>query len=221
MGFYMPIPFNGRPEIVANTYMLGRHSSEDTSSGIISHEHIHLLQDHFFSRIEMPHRNCNAFAGKKGEVLKHLLKEPEQNFHRLEYYFMLNEMEARLHELVLSYYRAYRVLPATQHEYIEMILGSYNLGNSVKQCMECEKLDTSIYLTKSYNVRFNIMELQMAVAIFNLNDSSTSLRFVLEALSVMYGNLLFLYGGEKESQSFMCTIENTELYEELYGPLHS
>jgi hypothetical protein len=220
LGFYIPIPFNGRSEIVANTYRIKHRSSKDTNDGIISHEHIHLLQDHYFSRLDMPYRSYNHFSGKNEIVLKQLLNNPEQKFNDLQYYFQINEMEARLHEVVLSHYRVYRVLPATHHEFTEMILGSHKLGKVVKEIMEREKLDTSVYLTNPYRVRSDSMEIQMAIAIMKLRDTSTSLRFILEALSVMYGNLLFLYGGENESLAFMRTIKSTQLYEELYGSLH-
>jgi len=69
---------------------------------ILAHEHIHLLQ-HRGGQIDDKQSNCaDVFFGIAWEKEAYLL-----------YILEKNELEARLHEVVISYYRLKEELPLT------------------------------------------------------------------------------------------------------------
>jgi hypothetical protein len=215
LGYFLPIAFNKRPEVVINKSTIKK-VDISAMDGVISHEHIHMLQKTYFSSHNMTSRNHEAFNESKGELLRGMLKDPSQDFDYCKYYFLLDEMEARLHEVVLSFYRINKILPTNQIEFLEMLLSSEKIGALVKKYLEefRESIPEGNYC--SYKVRFDTVTWDIIQVLMCLKDKQTAMRYITEVLTVMYGNLLYLYGGEQESEFFMKTITNKDMYIELY-----
>lgn len=177
------------------------------------------MQHKIITSSNSPSRTNSAFDGKNGIVLRNLLKKPDQDFTYIKYFFLLDEMEARLHELVLSFYRAKKKLPINQDEFLDLLLGSKNVGSIflINKKSHAKKISEGRY--KPYKIRFEQADCEIFDAILCLKDEETMIRYIHEVLTVMYGTLLYLYGGEKEHSSYMKTVSCTDLYTELYGEI--
>jgi hypothetical protein len=220
MGFFEKSPH--RPsQIVVMTPALRKYKNSAVKAnrtisfeGIVSHEHIHLLQAYYF-----PERPLNEFDSEKGSFLKSLLKSPERNFDSCSYYFSINEMEARLHEVVLSYYRKYGELPSDSVGFRWLLFGSSGIHRETMPVLKTNGID----LLKSpecrlFDVRCNLMENQMSDAISELK-APFMFSFLLNVLPVMYGNLLIVYGDTNRAEKYFDTVDNFELYNKLYGEI--
>ena len=215
-GHFLPITYNGKSEIVVKS-TLKRARLQQPDSAVISHEHIHLLQRQYFPSEKTPSRSNILFYGEKKDSLKNILENPEKHFKGAAYYFSLNEMEARLHEVVLSFYRKNNSLPKSFDEYIQMLLSATSLlGVFVKDILK-DYIKLSTFIIKPYTVRHYQMQKDIVVAILILKDEGIQKRFILEVLPIMYANLLVLYGYVDESHSFLQTVECKDLFDELYG----
>lgn len=216
LGHFLPITYNGKLEIVVKS-TLKRTKLQQSDDAIISHEHIHLLQNQYFPSEKIPSRNNTVFYGEKKDSLKNILENPEEYFEIAAYYFSLNEMEARLHEVVLSFYRKNNSLPKSCDEYIQMLSSTTSLlGVLVRDTLK-DYIKLSTFIIKPYTVRHCQVQKDIVVAILILKDKGIKKRFILEVLPIMYANLLVLYGYVDESHSFLQTVECKDLFDELYG----
>ena len=187
--------------------------SED---GIISHEHTHMLQHIYFSDRYV------RFSEEKGDVLKRMLKNPEQDFAFCSYHLIPDEMEARLHEVILSYYRQYEELPIDYYGFVGLLLGIRDpegdniFSKLTTKMVNKAEIDTSNLGIYCFEVRSRLCEFEMVSAILKLVDPD---RYILEVLPVMYGNLLILYGDTDQAEKYFETLGGCELYKELYGEI--
>jgi hypothetical protein len=217
LGHFLPLP-NWASQIVIfpnRLRKLNYKEIEMTADGVVSHEHVHLMQNMYFAN-----RFVNKFDGEKGDLLKSLLVNPEQDFNYCSYHLLPDEMEARLHELVLSYYRKYGELPLDFYGFVSLLLGSKNpnghdgLNMMAAILVKSEEIEPSKLNTQSFEVRCGLAEFEMGFAIMKLADF---VKYMREVLPVMYGNLLILYGDTNRAKTYFETLGPCDLYKELYG----
>ena len=124
IGYFVKLPHTSS-QIIVNTVGLRRAKDsadqvEKTISfeTVVSHEHIHMLQACYFSeRVKYEDETDRV------NFLKTLLKDPENDFRFISYFFKIDEMEARLHEVILSYYRNQGELPLDEKGFIKLLIG--------------------------------------------------------------------------------------------------
>jgi hypothetical protein len=202
LGCFVPIR-RQESEIVVKA---GQHARLGRSEApTISHEHIHLLQ-HDDSEDRLRHaRSPERFLSNKG------LAEPF-----LFYLLEANEVEARLHESVLSFYRVHRRLPMTVPAFLGMLAGSQQLGEWVSLVLERGGV-TFDRLEEPYPERGSTYTEQLEFIFPYIDTPELMRRFITEVLTVMYGNLLRYYGDETASGAFLSDIARPNLYDDLYG----
>lgn len=168
------------------TIQMGNLNKQQRSEvSIISHEHIHLLQ----------HRNNQIHYHIKSP--QDLLKDDlDESFCKhILYVLQKDEIEARLHEIALSFYRVHRHLPLTTTDFLGLFSSSLSLEYSVRDSLFAEDLKLCLFSIKTKELRY---------------------RFVTEVLTVMYGNLLNYYGDPVASENYLKEIPRPNLYDELY-----
>lgn len=173
---------------------------------LLSHEHLHFLQ----------HRD--------GEEHVKLMKNPSalipENSHgnrQLLYILEKREVEARLHEIVVMFYRANRSLPLSTDGFIELLSTSRSMRDEVMEPLRLQGYTLGMGRDVCEE-REAMFALQLATAFAYMTDSSCEYRFITEVLTVMYGNLLRYYGDRTASQIYLDSIRRPNLYDVLYGP---
>jgi len=133
------------------------------------------------------------------------------------YYLSPYEIEARLHEVVLSFYRESNILPIDYDAFITMINSSEFLGDFTRGIIS--KMDPGSVLDniKMFKLREAAAARDFALILSRFTDLSTAKRFIHEVLPVSYANLLVLYGDKRAAENFIKTVGNTNFYQELYG----
>jgi hypothetical protein len=223
VGFFLNLTTTSS-QIVVNTSALRKcknsvNKLERTMSfeTIVSHEHIHLLQSYYFPERAESERARHEYDNEKTTFFKSLLKDPERDFDFAFYYFSINEMEARLHEVVLSYYRKYGELPSDVPGFLQMLLGSSSeVMNTVKTHLLGKRENRPYRERHVFDVRGKMEESQMITAIYTLTDSWA---YLLDVLPVLYGNLLIVYGDTNRAKKYFDTVSSFELYNQLYGEI--
>ena len=146
-----------------------------------------------------------------------MIKDPENDFDVFSYFFQIDEMEARLHEVVLSYYRNQGELPLDETGFKKLLFGSKSeVMNNVKKAF-FGKLENRPYRKRiEYEVRCEADEHEMISSIFHLTDPWG---YLFKVLPVMYGNLLIVYGDTNRAKKYFDTVSSFELYNQLYGEI--
>lgn len=209
LGFFSPIT-QQKSEIVVKPKAIKK--SGISLDAIISHEHIHLLQFRSF-----PERKEDLLGADIKANVQGMLKENAIRLDKALYYLSLNEVEARLHEVVLSHYRAHQSLPSDYQGFLVMILSCEVLGRPVSRILSNHEVPMPEYLGQEYNLREVVPAEDLAILLGYFNDFSYAKRFICESLSVMYGNLLMLYGDTQKAVKYLRTIECSDFYIQLYG----
>lgn len=201
-GAFYPVQKN-ESEIIIRSAPHDRAGSSDEPT--ISHEHIHLLQHYDLEAHSREARSPEILLNEKGAGEPHLL-----------YILQKREVEARLHESVLSFYRVHRRLPMTVPEFVRMLASSKRLGEFVNIALQStgERIDQE---GERYPEREDFMVEQLEFILISSKTPDLSRRFIVEVLSVMYGNLLRYYGDIAASRKLLDEIERPNLYDELYG----
>lgn len=202
LGCFVPVRTH-ESEIVVK---LGSHArSSKSEAPTISHEHIHLLQhmdaEDLLRNAKSPEQLLND-KGLASPFLLYLLKK--------------DEVEARLHESVLSFYRAHRRLPMTVPMFLGMLSASEQLGEWVTWTLE-DAGESFERLASSYPDRGAEFVKQLEFILIYIKTPELTGRFITEVLTVMYGNLLRYYGDEAASRNFLEGIARPNLYDDLYG----
>jgi hypothetical protein len=206
-------------QVVVNTSALRKCKNSATRlartisfESVVSHEHIHLLQYCYF-----PERDKFEYDSEKVNFLKSLFQDPENDFDVFSYFFQIDEMEARLHEVVLSYYRKYGELPLDEKGFIKLLIGCRGKAINAAKTDLLGKLENRPYKRQiEYDVRCEAEEHEMIFAIFHLTDAWA---YLLKVLPVMYGNLLIIYGDTNRAKKYFDTVRSFELYNQLYGEI--
>jgi len=202
LGCFLPVR-ECESEIVVKS---GRHAHLCRSEApTISHEHIHLLQHKYSEERPRCARSPERLLSKEGLAMPFLL-----------YLLEPNEVEARLHESILSFYRAYRGLPMTVPMFLGMLAASQQLGELVSLILERAGVSFD-RLDLAYSEREVMYAEQLESILVYINTLELTCRFITEVLTVMYANLLRYYGDETASDNFLLDIARPNLYDDLYG----
>lgn len=170
----------------------------------VSHEHIHLLQGR---RDE-----------KHSKDIKHpdlLISDKRKDDKFLLYILEKKEVEARLHEVVLSYYREAKELPLTIEGFLELLAGSRTFGRLIISVLDFKGTDIKHDVTQ-YHERDVKFADDIANILESVKDLDSGYRFITEVLTVMYGNLINYYGDKASSLKFMMQIERPNFYDAMY-----
>jgi hypothetical protein len=202
LGYFMPIG-KSETEIVV---LSGQHRmSGRRVEPTVSHEHIHALQNHHSDGCSKRIQNPTLFLEKKYAHNTDLLYKSERK-----------ELEARLHEVVLSYFRHQKTLPTNFCDFLGLLVSNDALGSYARALLEGNYFKFPTGLTE-YKTREFMYAEDIADVICRAKDESISLRFITEVLPVMYGNLLRYYGDEGASAKYLEEIKRPNLFDELYG----
>lgn len=210
LGFFSP-KTQFQLEIVAKPVEIKR--AKISYESVLSHEHIHLLQ---YLR---PAGSSNlrmdfGFISRVNALVRENVSQEES-----AYYLSPCEVEARLHEIVLSFYRVSGRLPTDYDNFIAMInssefLSDFSRGVILKSEPDCEFDNLEIF-----NLREVAAAKDFALILSRFSSFFIAKRFIYEVLPVSYAKLLVLYGDRGSANAFLKTVEKTDLYRELYGEL--
>lgn len=198
MGFYSSILSN------KTLYLVNKSSNYDYYHPIISHEHIHMIQDEMYkSGFIQPlifHKtnviNDICYTEKLNKVSK---------ICTLDYLFSPLEIEARLHEVVLTYYREKKIMPKNADEFIELILSFRFLAHSTEDNYE-NLLETRyrIGADNYFNLTFILLKTEHAATFFR------------DVLPIFYRRLLTYYGATSLIEEFDKSPPDRTLFDKLF-----
>ena len=206
-GFYIPA-IGSENQITAR---LGSGFKDPMDVAVISHEHLHFLQCMNNESLRGHVNNLNFLSSEKvnEERFKHLAQF-------LFYAFEKVEVEARLHEIVLSYYRANKELPLTIEGFINLMAACHDFDDWVVSALASKEI-----LPPCNDVTFKARDKKMAeqlkLMLCSFGDDDLRFRFISEVLSVMYAKLLMYYGDKESSANFMAEISRPNLYDRMYS----
>jgi hypothetical protein len=207
LGFFAPIR-KEEYEIVIKVGRVAKAGLDGAS--MISHEHIHLLQHkevHIMAQsrnVIWPDDQLFTETARANEILPHL-----------RYIFERKEVEARLHELVVSFYRAHKNLPLSVPSFLALLVTSKQLGWLVSETLTVAKMDFDPALAEVVE-RDEMQARDLEMVLLSM-PHDLAVRFIAEVLPVMYGNLLKYYGDDVVSRKFLSKISRPNFYDELYA----
>lgn len=176
----------------------------ESDAYIVSHEHIHLLQH------VNPESHCRHVRSPQ-----ELLTEEGLTDKFILYVLEKKEVEARLHEAVLSFYRAYRYLPTTVSGLLGLLASSKMIGLQVISILESG--DVTFHREQgTYPEREARPVEHLGWVLMDIKTPELKRRYIAEVLPVMYGNLLKYYGDDVASSSFLKDIDRPNFYDDLY-----
>jgi hypothetical protein len=175
------------------------------NEAILSHEHLHFLQHIDGERIGKEVKNLGAFIPAK-----------DHNNGTLLYILERREVEARLHEMVLSYYRATKILPLDPESFLDILFASPSFHGGVIVPLQMEGYFSGKDVQR-FTERDEMFPEQLAMAFAYMTDRQIEYRYITEVLVVMYGNLLRYYGDENASKRYLAKLMRPNLYDILYG----
>lgn len=209
-GFFSPLTLEYSEIVIKPFSIIG---SGIPTQCVVSHEHIHLLQHHIFP--ERPLVTEQRLMLRKR--CENLLNLEDLNSDRTFYLLSVNEVEARLHELVVGYYRAFGGLPTDYLGFLKLVLGCEVLGPVVSSLSTISRVVLPDVSPRPFSCRVSTPSTDIATNLLYFKDTRNGLRYVFEVLSVMYGNLLILYGDSQTAESYFLTIDSRGLYDQIYG----
>lgn len=201
LGYFLPITSQDRQI----TLLATAHRKAGLANAVLAHEHLHFLQ------------NEHAVDRNKGVLnLPRILAQPHGKNPFVLYLMEPLEVEARLHELVLSFYRARQMLPQTVDAFLGMLADWEEFGEFLTQRTAFAGL-TMRGTGCVFPLRSAELGGQLGMVLGFLKDAETTRQFVTEVLPVMYGHLLQYYGDASASMDFLAQIARPNLYDALYG----
>ena len=172
---------------------------------IVSHEHIHLLQH------RKPESHCRHVRSPQ-----ELMTEDGWADSFLLYVLEKKEVEARLHESVLSFYRAHHYLPTTVSGFLGLLASSETIGRLVTNILESGDV-TFQRGQGTYPEREARPVEHLLWVLMDIKTLALQRRYVTEVLPMMYGNLLKYYGDDVASRNFHRDIDRPNFYDDLYA----
>lgn len=133
----------------------------------------------------------------------------------LKYILERNEVEARLHELVVSFYSAHKNLPLSVPGFLALLAAGKQLGSLVSDTLAAENVEFDPVLGE-FIERDKMQARDLEMILLSI-PHNLSLRFIAEVLPVMYGNLLKYYGDGVASREFLAQISRPNFYDQLYA----
>lgn len=207
LGFFAPF----RKEEYEILIKVGRVAKKGLdAASMISHEHIHLLQHkemHITAHsrdVSWPDDQLFTEAARANEILPHL-----------KYILERNEVEARLHELVASFYRTHKNLPLTVPRFLALLAASKQLGWLISESLAAANVEIGPPFAEVVE-RDKMQAKDLEMILLSMPDELI-LRFITEVLPVMYGNLLKYYGDDAVSRKFLSRISRPNFYDQLYA----
>jgi hypothetical protein len=173
---------------------------------IVSHEHIHLLQH------RTPESHCRHVRSPQ-----ELLTEEGSADTFILYILEKNEIEARLHECVLSFYRAHHDLPTTVSGFLRLLASSEKIGLLVIGILDSGDVTFERW-HGTYPEREARPVEHLGWVLTAIKTPELQRRYITEVLTVMYGNLLKYYGDDVASRGLLQGIDRPNFYDDLYGP---
>lgn len=208
LGFFCPTT-QIQLEIVAKPVEIKR--AKINYQSVVSHEHIHLLQ--YLASAGNPDLRMDVgFQSRVRALVRENVSQEEA-----AYYLSPYEIEARLHEVVLSFYRESNILPIDYDAFITMINSSEFLGDFTRRIISKMDPGSALDNIKMFKLREVAAARDFALILSRFTDLSTAERFIHEVLPVSYANLLVLYGDKRAAENFIKTVGKTNFYQELYG----
>lgn len=186
------------------TIMTGRGIDKDMQEVTISHEHLHYLQ-----------LVANRMRLKQIDPAVPLLSDKYKTDWYIVYLLSNLEMEARLHEMVISYYRSRNALPSTIDEFVDMLAGSKKLSKIVIDTMRHNGRTMNLDVLR-YSERCVSTSREIKISLMAIKDFELRYRYITEVMTVMYGNLLGYYGDGNASTEFHMQVSRPNLYDALY-----
>ncbi len=209
-GYYLPsLDGSNRFLVRMDVYREGG----DYLNACIAHEHIHMLQ-----HLNFISTSKSVTPDIEDARLNLILKEKYSKSPSFLYVGKRKEMEARLHEIVLSFYRENHCLPHSLGSFVAMIvLNSDDRGLLMSMFDEGAKGEFMEFGYNSYSTRGSVFGEQFYLFFVAIDSEEKVLRYLLEVLPVMYANLLEYYGDLQASLRFRQLIQGPCLYEQLYS----
>jgi hypothetical protein len=207
LGFFAPLR-KDEYEIVIKTERVAKKQLDAAS--MISHEHIHLLQhkeEHIttYSRfVTWSDDQLFTESARSNAMLPHL-----------KYILERHEVEARLHELVVSFYRTHKNLPLSVPSFLALLAASKQLGWLVTGLLKLANIEIDPPFIE-FDERDMMQARDLEMVMLSMPDDLV-VRFINEVLPVMYGNLLKYYGDDAVSQNFQSKISRPNFYDQLYS----
>lgn len=212
-GYYCP--FFGRRNVLyvnQSKRMLHRYES------IVSHEFIHFLQSESLRRLPIDISRLRQEVlyneildeegiGKHGEAIRR----------HINYLLDLKELEARLHELVLSGYRQLGWLPQTLSEFLQFLSMNADIESSRDILISHLQFDREDKEEENFRLRDKKIGGDVNLLLLALKDIETTLKFIVEVLPVAYCNLMALYGSDISKVSINAEIPRPNLFDRVYG----
>uniref|UniRef100_UPI0040479A81 hypothetical protein n=1 Tax=Rheinheimera sp. TaxID=1869214 RepID=UPI0040479A81 len=212
-GYYSILP-RQVPVIFFNSDNFGK--LKVSHDAAISHEHIHVLQHCIGSKVI-----DSVDIDKHLQFADCILKDGDKGDSYIHYLMQRDETEARLHEIVLSYYRVTETLPTSYQEFVELICcfeTFYNLFDAhAGNVVAC--LDKDFLPIDELEVREQHFFIEFYCILRGMKNEEMLTRYTLEVLPMLYSNLLLLYGGEVVRGEFIKTIPCSDMYHALYPKL--
>lgn len=199
LGYFFPLS-KSSPAIVVRSDV--EHNGR--RSAVVSHEHIHFLQSLSSENYSRYVRTPERFLDKRKIADQHLL-----------YILEKNEVEARLHEVVLSFYRTHRQLPVTFRGFLGLLAANDSLGDYVEMLLNFSEV--CFDPRERYSTRDVDFVLELESVWMYIETTENQCRFITEVLPVMYGNLLLYYGGKEVGKRYLEEVARPNFYDELYG----
>ncbi len=201
LGAFIPL-FKNESQIFIQAGRLRKREKSDAST--VTHEHLHLLQ----------HRNPEDHS-RHVKAPQDLLTEKGLSKDVLLYTLEKREVEARLHECVLSFYRAHRQLPLTTSGFLGLLASGRQFGSDYALILKL--MGVTVVEFGEYSERDAMYAEQLAWILLNVKTRELECKFITEVLTVMYGNLLKYYGDPVASRIYLEGIARPNLYDDLYS----
>jgi len=201
LGYFLPLR-SDESSIVIKMARHARTGADEMST--ISHEHLHLLQ---FRDAEQHLRHARS-----PELL---VTARDESMPHLRYLLEKKEVEARLHETVLCFYRRNTLLPVTRSAFLGLLAANEQFGDLIRVALACS--DHNFDDFPPYPTRDRESDKQLESVLVFIRTPELMCRFIIEVLPVMYGNLIRYYGDNATSEQFLNSISRPNLYDELYG----
>ena len=183
--------------------------ANDSIKCIVTHEFVHVMQQH--DRLTK-NRDYKLKASQTCNLVGVIKDESCRDPH-MKYLFEVNELEVRLHEIIVAGYEKYRLLPLTNEDFLNFILHNESifLGFS-----EPDSVLGTLDPEKEYVERCDIISSDIFIIFKEMIDDGIREKFIREVLYFLYSNLLRYYGDMTSSIKVLESCESSGLFQSIY-----